>query len=74
LLEQQLSKVADLEVKLKDTNDRLLECGQNSSSLDNSRLSDSRFTGSALAKSAADMNNNGEQIEYETNYYFKVLG
>ena len=47
-----MSKVADLEVKLKDTNDRLLECGQNSSSLDNSRLSDSRFTGSALEKSA----------------------
>ena len=79
-----MDKVSELENKLKDASAKLLEWNaleglvseegprprHNSSSLDNSKPIGSRLTGSALDKSAADVNNDGEQIEYETNYSF----
>jgi hypothetical protein len=79
VLTQQLSKIAELEGKLQHTNSRLLECcngckgppvvcsgncGQQSSSLDNSK------PGSSLAKSALDVSNNTDSVDYETDYCF----
>jgi predicted nucleic acid-binding Zn-ribbon protein len=83
-LEQLMDKVSKLEGQLRDASAKLLEWNaleglvseegprprQNSSSLDNSKPMGSRLTSSALDKSAADVNNDGEQIDYETNYSF----
>ena len=79
-----MDKVSKLESQQKDASAKLLEWNaleglvseegprprQNSSSLDNSKPMGSRLTSSALDKSAADVNNDGEQIDYETNYSF----
>ena len=77
VLGQHLEKIADLEKRLQETNIRLMECcngckgppvvcsgkcGQQSSSLDNSK------PGSSLAKSALDMSNTTDTVDYETDY------